>query len=121
MAEDNEPLRQLMKIHLRRAGYQVIEARDGEEALEKLEQGPVHLMIVDVMMPRLDGLDLTRALRDANIHVPVLMVTAKETLDDKRAGFKAGADDYLVKPVDMEEMLLHVAALLRREIGRAHV
>lgn len=114
VAEDNEPLRQLMKIHLRRAGYQVIEARDGEEALEKLEQGPVHLMIVDVMMPRLDGLDLTRSLREANIHVPVLMVTAKETLDDKRAGFKAGADDYLVKPVDMEEMLLHVAALLRR-------
>lgn len=114
VAEDNEPLRQLMKIHLRRAGYRVLEAADGEEALAQLEQGPVHLMIVDVMMPNLDGLSLTRALREARIQVPVLMITAKETLDDKRAGFKAGADDYLVKPVDMEEMLLHVAALLRR-------
>ncbi|MBR2783766.1 MAG: response regulator transcription factor [Firmicutes bacterium] len=114
VAEDNDRLRQLMKIHLRRAGYQVTEAADGEEALAALEAGPVHLMIVDVMMPKLDGLELTRSLREARIQVPVLMVTARETLDDKRAGFKAGADDYLVKPVDMEEMLLHVAALLRR-------
>ena len=114
VAEDNAPLRQLMKIHLRRAGYQVLEAADGEEALELLAAGPVHLMIVDVMMPKLDGLELTRSLREAKLDVPVLMVTAKETLDDKKAGFRAGADDYLVKPVDMEEMLLHVAALLRR-------
>lgn len=114
VAEDNAALRQLMRIHLTRAGYQVLEAGDGEEALRLLENNLVHLLLVDVMMPRLDGCRLVEALRQSNITTPVLMVTAKETLEDKKAGFKAGADDYLVKPVDMEELLLHVSALLRR-------
>ncbi|MDO4733237.1 MAG: response regulator transcription factor [Bacillota bacterium] len=114
VAEDNADLRQLMKIHLNRAGYMVLEAGDGLEALDILAEKQVHLLIVDVMMPNMDGCELTASLRSANIDIPVLMLTAKGTLEDKRAGFLAGSDDYLVKPVDMDEMLLHVGALLRR-------
>lgn len=114
LAEDNADLRQLMKIHLNRAGYEVLEAGDGQEALDILADTQVHLLIVDVMMPNMDGCELTSALRSANIDTPVLMVTAKGGLDDKKIGFQAGADDYLVKPIDMDEMLLHVGALLRR-------
>ena len=114
VAEDNVDLRNLMKIRLHRAGYEVLEAGDGQEALDLLAETQVHLLIVDVMMPRMDGCELTAALRGANIEIPVLMVTARGELDDKRMGFQAGADDYLVKPVDMDELLLHVGALLRR-------
>lgn len=114
LAEDNADLRHLMKIHLNRAGYGVLEAGDGQGALDLLGKQQVHLLIVDIAMPRLDGCELTAALRSANIDTPVLMVTAKGSLDDKKSGFQAGADDYLVKPVNMDEMLLHVGALLRR-------
>lgn len=114
VAEDNVDLRNLMKIRLHRAGYEVLEAGDGQEALDLLAETQVHLLIVDVMMPRMDGCELTAALRGANIEIPVLMVTARGELDDKRMGFQSGADDYLVKPVDMDELLLHVGALLRR-------
>lgn len=114
LVEDNERLRRLMHIHLTRAGYQVFEAENGVQALEVLDHTHIHLMIADVMMPKMDGYELTAELRGAKYALPVLLVTAKETLEDKRAGFKAGADDYMVKPIDMEEMLLRVEALLRR-------
>lgn len=114
LVEDNERLRRLMHIHLTRAGYQVFEAENGVQALEVLDHIHIHLMIADVMMPKMDGYELTAELRGAKYALPVLLVTAKETLEDKRAGFKAGADDYMVKPIDMEEMLLRVEALLRR-------
>ncbi len=114
VVEDNEKLRQLISIHLKRAGYNVFEAGSGVEALGVIEQVAIHLIILDVMMPKMDGYELTGELRGANIIIPVLMVTAKETLEDKRKGFKAGADDYMVKPIDMEEMLLRVEALVRR-------
>lgn len=114
VAEDNAGLRRLMSIHLRRAGYEVLEAEDGEAALELMDHHPVHLVIADVMMPRMDGWTLTRELREAQWSIPILLVTARDTLDDKKTGFHLGADDYLTKPVDFEEMLLHIEALLRR-------
>ena len=107
VAEDNASLRRLMGIHLRRAGYQVIEAADGQEALEQLALTPVQLIVTDVMMPRLDGYGLVRQLRQAGNDTPILMVTVKDSLEDKRTGFHT-------KPVDFEELLLRVEALLRR-------
>lgn len=114
IAEDNTSLRQLMKIHLKRAGHTVFEASDGLKALDAMEQTPIDIIIADIMMPGMDGYELIRELRDANIDTPVLIVTAKDSLDDKRVGFRTGADDYMTKPVDMEEMILRVEALLRR-------
>ena len=114
IAEDNISLRKLMRIHLERSGYNVLEASDGLEAFNVLEHNHADLIIADIMMPNIDGYEMIKDLRDANIQTPVLVVTAKDTLIDKRIGFKAGADDYMTKPVDMEEMLLRVEALLRR-------
>ncbi|MBQ2896224.1 MAG: response regulator transcription factor [Oscillospiraceae bacterium] len=114
VVEDNEGLRRLMGIHLRRSGYAVFDAEDGVQALEVLDHQPIHLIVADVMMPRMDGWELTRELREAGVQIPILLVTAKDTLEDKKTGFHLGADDYLTKPVDFEEMLLRIGALLRR-------
>lgn len=114
VVEDNEELRELICIHLRRAGYKPFEAAGGTQALAILEKVAIHLIVADIMMPKMDGYELTGELRGANMTIPVIMVTAKETLEDKRKGFRAGADDYMVKPIDMEEMLLRIEALIRR-------
>lgn len=114
VVEDNENLRQLMCIHLIRAGYNIFEAGSGVDALDILEKVAIHLIVADIMMPKMDGYELTGELRGAGITIPVLLVTAKETLEDKRKGFKIGVDDYMVKPIAMEELLLRVEALLRR-------
>lgn len=114
LAEDNTDYRKLMKIHLKRAGYMVFEAGDGVETLEILEHETIHLMIADIMMPNMDGFELTESIRSANYNMPILIVSAKNAFDDKREGFSKGADDYMTKPIDMDEMILRVQALLRR-------
>lgn len=114
VAEDDANTNRLMCAVLTRAGYTAVPAADGAEALAIMDEKHIDLLIADVMMPRMDGYELTAALREAGYTLPILMVTAKEAVEDRRRGFRAGTDDYMVKPVDEEEMLLRVAALLRR-------
>ena len=114
VAEDDLPLQKMMCAFLKLNGYQTLSASDGEEALEQIARVLPDLAIIDVMMPKMDGLRLTEEIRKDYPFMPILMVTARDTLDDKRAGFASGADDYLTKPVDLDEMLLHVEALMRR-------
>ena len=114
IVEDDVELRQLFARVLEKNGYQVVTAEDGAEALKILGRGYVDLIISDVMMPVMDGNALVRALRDDGVKTPVLMITAKSTLDDMREGFLSGTDDYMVKPVNVNEMVLRVGALLRR-------
>ena len=114
VVEDDTELRSLFCRVLMKNGYQTFRAGDGEEALEVLDHEYVDLNLCDVMMPRMDGFELTRELRAAGMTMPVLMITAKDAFGDKREGFDAGADDYMVKPIDVNEMVLRVGALLRR-------
>ncbi|MCM1023486.1 MAG: response regulator transcription factor [Prevotella sp.] len=114
VCEDDCNIRRLMTEYLNRDGYTVLECEDGEEAIELFGKNRVDLLITDVMMPRTDGFELVRELREAGYDTPVLMITARGTMEDKKTGFGCGADDYMVKPFDMEEMLLRAAALLRR-------
>ena len=114
IVDDNDSIRNLMKTYLVREGYNVLSATDGLEALDILDKEHIDLMIADIMMPNMDGFTLTKELRDANYNFPILMVTAKESFEDKKTGFQVGTDDYMVKPIDFDEMLLRVSALLRR-------
>ena len=114
VVEDNKNLRKLMVTYLKENNYEVLEAEDGKVALEVIDKNHVDLIISDIMMPNMDGYELCRELRSANFMLPILMVTAKDSIDDKREGFLSGVDDYMVKPVDMDEMILRVGVLLRR-------
>ena len=114
VVEDNDNTRKLMQAVLSQNGYEPIPARDGLEALEVLDRKHVDLIVLDIMMPRMDGYEFTETLRASGCDLPILMVTAKEKPADKRRGFIIGTDDYMVKPVDEEEMILRIAALLRR-------
>ena len=114
VVEDDENTRKLMEAVLVQNGYEVILANDGIDALEKMDNHHIDLIILDVMMPRMDGYEFTRTLRQCSNNIPILMVTAKETPADKKMGFIVGTDDYMVKPVDEDEMLLRISALLRR-------
>ena len=114
VVEDDANTRKLMEAVLMQYGYQPVLARDASQALQRLESHHIDLIVLDVMLPQMDGFSFTRALRDSGNDVPILMVTAKEAQQDKRMGFLAGTDDYMVKPVDEEEMMLRIAALLRR-------
>ena len=104
----------LFRAVLESGGYTVFTAGDGQEALELLDRHHVDLVVLDVMMPRMDGYEFTRTLREGNSSLPVLMVSAKQLPADKKKGFLVGTDDYMTKPVDEEEMLLRIRALLRR-------
>lgn len=114
VVEDDKNVRRLMETVLTRYGYEPLLACDGYDALEVLDRKHVDLIILDVMMPRMDGYEFTNTLRSAGCNIPILMVTARETQNDKKRGFIVGADDYMVKPVDEEEMILRIGALLRR-------
>ncbi len=114
VVEDDFHTRRLMCAVLERYGYTPIPATDGQDALEQLDKKHVDLIILDIMMPHMDGYELTRVLRDGGSTLPILMVTAKETPADKHKGFIIGTDDYMTKPVDEEEMILRIGALLRR-------
>ncbi len=112
--EDDPSTRRLMSTVLRRGGYTPIDATDGVDALRIMDKQHVDLIVLDIMMPHMDGFEFTQTVRESGCDIPILMTTAKETLPDKRRAFGLGADDYMVKPIDEEELLLRISALLRR-------
>ena len=114
IAEDDSDLRGLFKKVLVQSGYAVLGVSNGQEALDALDKEYYDLIISDIMMPVMDGYELVRSLREAGNNIPVLTITAKDAFDDMRIGFLSGMDDYMVKPVNVNEMVLRVGALLRR-------
>ncbi len=114
IAEDDRELRQLFSHVLAKNGYSVVGVSNGKEALDEIEAGYFDLIISDIMMPVMDGYELVRSLREAENHTPVLMITAKDAFDAMQLGFMSGTDDYMVKPINVNEMILRVGALLRR-------
>ena len=119
VAEDDASACRLMCEVLRQAGYQPFPAGNGAQALALMEHRHIDLAVVDLTMPQMDGLTFTRTVREGGSSLPILMVTARVAQDDKREGFRAGTDDYMVKPVDEEEMLWRIEALLRRSRSAA--
>lgn len=114
IVEDDKNLRRLMEVFLKENGFQVFLAEDGEKAVEIFCKSHIDLVLCDIMMPKVNGYDLVKELKKINYDLPIIMVTAKESLADKKKGFLIGADDYIVKPIDLDEMLLRINALLRR-------
>ena len=114
IVEDDKELRELFSAFLSDNGFSVFAAEDGREALFVMETQFVDLVVTDIMMPHMDGYELTRQVRAAYPALPILMITAKNGLDYKSEGFQSGTDDYMVKPVDLPELLWRVKALLRR-------
>ena len=114
IVEDVRELRQLFTHVLLKNGYTVKGVSNGQEGLDAMDASYFDLIISDVMMPVMDGFEMVRQLRESGISTPVLMITAKDTFDDMRQGFLSGTDDYMVKPVNVNEMVLRVGALLRR-------
>ena len=114
VVDDDKNTRLLLKAVLDNAGYTVSCACDGVEALSVLDSEHIDLVVLDVMMPNMDGYEFTRTLRENQSNLPILMVSAKQLPSDKHKGFIAGTDDYMTKPIDDEEMLFRIKALLRR-------
>ena len=114
VAEDDPSTQKLLCAILKMNGYETVAASDGQQALDLLDTTQVDLLLCDIMMPRLDGLELTRQLRESGSTLPILMVTAKAQPQDKYTGFLVGTDDYITKPIDRQELLLRMKALLRR-------
>lgn len=113
MIDDDKNILQLVSIHLKREGYRVLNARNAAEALDILEKEVPDLAVVDVMMPGMDGIELTKILSQ-DYGIPVLLLTAKGELEDKTKGFLAGSEDYVVKPFEPKELLFRIAVILRR-------
>ena len=114
IADDDKNTRLLIKAVLEAERYKVFTAENGIEALDVMDREHIDLAVLDIMMPQMDGYELTQALRRNDNNLPILMVSARQLPDDKRRGFLAGTDDYMTKPIDEVEMLLRIRALLRR-------
>lgn len=112
--EDDSPLLELYSIALKKEGYDTVTAQNGQEAWDILEKESIDLIITDIMMPVMDGYEFVELLRRENPALPVLMITAKDDFSSKSRGFSLGTDDYMTKPIDINEMVLRVKALLRR-------
>jgi DNA-binding response OmpR family regulator len=113
LVDDEESIQKLLTFPLEREGYRVVQARDGEEALLRFAEGPVDLVVLDVMLPRLDGLEVCRRLRTSSA-VPIIMLTARDDEVDKVLGLELGADDYITKPFSIREFRSRIRAVLRR-------
>ena len=114
VVEDDIDLNNLIRTVLESKGHTVFSSKNGREALDALDSANIELIISDIMMPQMDGWALLNDVRQANMKMPVLLITAKGSYDDKNRGFTSGADDYMVKPIDIKELVLRVNALLRR-------
>ncbi len=114
VVDDDKNTRMLLKAVLEAEHYTVLLAENGQQALEHMDCSHVDLVVLDVMMPKMDGYTFTKTLRESDNNLPILMVSAKQLPQDKRQGFLVGTDDYMTKPIDEEEMLLRIRALLRR-------
>jgi len=114
IVEDEADIARVMERRLRQEGYVVDVVADGETALKRIYEEPPSLVVMDIMLPGIDGLTVTRELRSADVKVPIIMVTAKDAIPDRVSGLDAGADDYLIKPFNLDELMAHIRALLRR-------
>lgn len=114
VVDDDKHTRMLLRAILEEAGYTVTTADNGEAALDVLDREHVDLVVLDIMMPKMDGYEFTKTIREGNSALPILMVTAKQDAADEKQGFLVGTDDYITKPIDEEKMLLRIKALLRR-------
>ena len=119
LAEDEVDLNNVVTRYLKKNGYSVDSVLDGEEALDYLEYSEYDLVILDIMMPKVDGFEVIKKLRDKGNHTSVLMLTARDSADDKVKGLDLGADDYIVKPFDFNELLARIRAVVRRIYGNS--
>src|SRR5690625_4095525 len=113
VVDDDQHIRHLVSLHLKEEGFSVLEAKNGEDALRKLEINPCDLAVVDIMMPIIDGYVLTKDIRQF-YDIPIILLTAKNQIEDKEKGFLSGTDDYLVKPFEPRELIYRIKALFRR-------
>jgi DNA-binding response OmpR family regulator len=114
VVDDERAIRRLLRLYLTDAGYTVTDAGDGTTALEQVRQGGIDLVLLDLMLPGVDGLDVCRRLRESNGHIPIIMVTARDDEASRVAGLELGADDYVAKPFSGREVVARVRAVLRR-------
>jgi len=120
LVEDEEHLHEALKLNLEMEGYEVDSAYDGGEALKKIQSAHYDLLILDIMLPSLDGFSITEHMRLNNNQTPILIVSAKNTSANRVQGLKLGADDYLTKPFNLEELLLRVSKLIQKQVQQVH-
>ena len=117
LVDDEQPIQTLLSFPLQRDGYEVVQAADGPEALERFDEQVFDLVVLDVMLPDLDGFEVIRLLREGGARIPVVFLTARDSTDDKIRGLTLGGDDYVTKPFSLDEVLARIRAVLRRSTG----